>query len=281
MSASQTVTDLTRGVYRRQYAGFINGKRINAVSLEAEAWFWRVHTAAADDFGNLPGESSLIAYATIGRRGGVSVEQVEAWCGELLDADLLRYYEVSNERYIHVVGFLNRQPAPRNGKRIRRYPKSPYEDTDIRGSPDSSICSDSDAHSDTDTDSEDPRSTEGSPEPPAASVPPLLVFPTIGNGPRFWNFTEVHRGELASAYENTLDVMTEARKALVWVKADLGRRKTARGMMKFLIGWMNKAIAWGTHSGGGRANGKPDFTKTDNGSARQKPDSSIHENLRL
>lgn len=33
---TEEVTDLTRGVYRRLYAGFIKGQRINKISLQAE-----------------------------------------------------------------------------------------------------------------------------------------------------------------------------------------------------------------------------------------------------
>jgi hypothetical protein len=237
MTGSRAVTDLTRGVYRRQYAGYINGKRINAVSLEAEAWFWRVN-AAADDFGNLPGDRSLVAFATIGRRADVSVDQVEAWCAELLSADLIRHYDVSGERYIHVTGFLSRQPAPRNGKRIRRYPQSPYETEGIQIYPDSSKCSDTDADSDT----EDQRSTVGGTAAASGALPPspaILVFPTSGRI-REWNFTEAARKELAEAFDG-VDVMAEARKALLWVRSKAGHKKTAGGMMRFLFGWMGRA----------------------------------------
>jgi hypothetical protein len=35
-----TPVDMTKGMYRRIYSGFLNGKRINAVSEGAENWFW-------------------------------------------------------------------------------------------------------------------------------------------------------------------------------------------------------------------------------------------------
>ena len=68
MSKSLTgPVDLTRGSYRRVYAGFIAGKRICKLSMLAEAFFWRLH-AVADDFGNCVGDPALLAQQTAGRR---------------------------------------------------------------------------------------------------------------------------------------------------------------------------------------------------------------------
>jgi hypothetical protein len=124
-------TDLTRGLYRRQYAGFLKGKRINSVSLEAEAWFWRVH-AVADDFGNAEAESTLLHAATVGRRAGITAEIVKGFLDELLARDLVRSYVANDEPYLHITGFLDRQPAGRNGKRVRRVPGSPWDDEGTR-----------------------------------------------------------------------------------------------------------------------------------------------------
>jgi hypothetical protein len=51
--------------------------------------------------------------------------------------------------------------------------------------------------------------------------------------------TECYRAEWAAAYPG-VDVMAEARKALAWVNANPTKRKTARGMAKFLLGWMSR-----------------------------------------
>ena len=124
---SDDVTDLTRGVYRRQYAGFIGGKRISRLSLEAEAWFWRVH-AVADDFGNVAGEPSLLYAATIGRRvGEFSMDAVEQFVAAMIDVGLVSVYAVAGDRYLHLIGFETMQPAGKNGKRVRRVPPSPSE----------------------------------------------------------------------------------------------------------------------------------------------------------
>src|ERR1051326_2126761 len=124
----EAVTDLTRGVYRRLYSGFIRGQRINRLSLPAEAWFWRL-VATADDFGNGYADPELCHQATVGRRKKVTPTQIEKWLTEMQTVGLLEFYEVKGERYFHLLGFEEWQPAARNGKRYMRFP-GPSSDRD-------------------------------------------------------------------------------------------------------------------------------------------------------
>lgn len=143
----KTVTDLSRGIYRRIYAGFIKGQRINKLSLPAEAWFWRV-IASADDFGNAEADPDLCRDATVGRRRDVTAKQIGKWLTEMLAANLISFYEAKGERYLHVTDFEGFQPAGKNGKRIKRFP-GPDESGCIQVNPDVSSASDSDTYSDT------------------------------------------------------------------------------------------------------------------------------------
>ena len=87
-------------------------------------------------------------------------------------------------------------------------------------------------------------SSEGSsyisadPEQNSGSTPPVLTFPVVGVNGRSWVLTADHLSRWVSAYP-TLEVLAECRKALAWVEAT-GRRKTARGMPRFLVGWLNR-----------------------------------------
>lgn len=118
--SEDAVTDLTRGVYRRLYAGFIKGQRINRLSLQAEAWFWRVF-AVADDFGNYDADPELVKDATKGRRK-VTTKQVERWLNEMASVGLISFYQSKSERYLHILRFEETQPAGKNGKRYKRFP---------------------------------------------------------------------------------------------------------------------------------------------------------------
>src|SRR5262245_32917897 len=114
--------DLTKGIYRRIYAGYITGQRINKVSLQAEAWFWRV-LSVVDDFGNAKAEPEACWLATVGKRhGSVTVSHVKKWLREMADAKLIVLYRAEDEWYLHVTGFESIQPCGKNGKRVQRFP---------------------------------------------------------------------------------------------------------------------------------------------------------------
>lgn len=84
------------------------------------------------------------------------------------------------------------------------------------------------------TSSEPLRDSE--PTPPS---PTVMEFPTVGTGGASWALTHAQLATWASLYP-TIDVPAEARKALAWLDANPGRRKTSRGMPAFLVSWFNR-----------------------------------------
>ena len=68
--------------------------------------------------------------------------------------------------------------------------------------------------------------------------PPVLVFPTVGKGPKTWDLTPEQVGEWIDLYPG-VPVETECRHALAWIKAN--SPKTAGGMTKFLVAWLGRA----------------------------------------
>jgi len=160
----EVVTDLTRGVYRRLYGGFVTGQRINKLSLSAEAWFWRV-LVSVDDFGNGRADPDLCRLNTAGNRKTVTTKQVKGWLKEMHDVGLIEFYTVKSESLLHVVGFEETQPAGKNGRKIKRFsfPVNPGESKGIQGNPDvvsaSYSYSDTDTDPHTDTDTDQPRAS--------------------------------------------------------------------------------------------------------------------------
>lgn len=53
-----------------------------------------------------------------------------------------------------------------------------------------------------------------------------------------WHLTAAQIAQWKALYPG-LDVEAECRKALAWVQTN--NRKTARGMPRFLVGWLNRA----------------------------------------
>jgi hypothetical protein len=77
----------------------------------------------------------------------------------------------------------------------------------------------------------------GSP-PPTADGTVLLEFPVVGDARRLtWRFGTAEVSLLRQAFP-TLDVLGEAKQALLYVQANPGKRKTARGMMEYLRRWL-------------------------------------------
>lgn len=83
-------------------------------------------------------------------------------------------------------------------------------------------------------------------EPPKQQGPPedaLIVFPCVGPL-KEWRLTQSHVDQWQSAYP-ALDITAECRKALAWLSASPSRRKTAKGMPRFLVGWFGRAVDYG------------------------------------
>lgn len=68
----------------------------------------------------------------------------------------------------------------------------------------------------------------------------VLTFPTFGEG-RDWFLTASQVAHWSTLYP-ALDVLQECRQACAWVEANPTRRKTKRGMPKFLTAWLNRAM---------------------------------------
>lgn len=74
----------------------------------------------------------------------------------------------------------------------------------------------------------------------------VMVYRCDGS-PSTWALREAQVRAWQDVYPR-LDVAAECRKAAAWLEADGGRRKTAKGMPRFLVGWLNRAT---DHGGGG------------------------------
>ena len=67
-----------------------------------------------------------------------------------------------------------------------------------------------------------------------------FVFPTTGKGPKEWALPQAKFDEYVKVYPH-LGVLKELRKARQWCRDNPTKRKTARGMLAFLTGWLNRA----------------------------------------
>jgi hypothetical protein len=75
-------------------------------------------------------------------------------------------------------------------------------------------------------------------DPPSADASPSVMSFPVNGGDGTWTLTKAQVEEWTPLYHG-LDVISECSHALAWVRAN--RRKTANGMPKFLVGWLNRA----------------------------------------
>lgn len=75
---------------------------------------------------------------------------------------------------------------------------------------------------------------------------PVLLFPVVGGEP--WPLFQAKVVEYQAVFQG-IDVLAEVKKAYQWCVDNPTRRKTKRGMLRFLFGWLeraqNSAHAWG------------------------------------
>jgi hypothetical protein len=234
------IVDITRGIYRRVYSGFITGRRICSVSVEAEAWFWRIQ-AVADDFGNLPGDALLVWQSTVGRRG-VTMQSVSKWIDELVGAGLLLRYSENGESYLHITYWSQESwPASKNGRRAQRYPRpaesggirgNPGESRNIQGSPGESGCYQYQyQNQDKDQDHTDAATRKPRRQPDAG-----IGWDKSGG---FTGVGDEQRKAWSDAYPSA-GIDAELAKAHAWLIANPARAGK-RNWSRFLTGWLARA----------------------------------------
>ncbi len=73
----------------------------------------------------------------------------------------------------------------------------------------------------------------------ASPKPCVLTFATIGAGAKSWCLTQEQIDVWQGDYPQQ-DVVVECRRARSWLEAN--GRKTAKGMPRFLVSWLNRAV---------------------------------------
>jgi hypothetical protein len=104
---------------------------------------------------------------------------------------------------------------------------------------------------------ETPRASSG-PEP---DEEPLLAFACDGPTPT-WSLLPSHVAKWSVAYPN-LDVLAECRRAWSWIDDNPERRKTAKGMRKFLGNWLGRAQDRGGNQRGSPQRLLPPMSRTE------------------
>lgn len=209
--------------------------------------------AHADDYGRLAGDVFTVKHAI----DPTSPRRLSEFHAALVALDCVRlidWYEVDGKRVIEIVKFDAHQDLHKRAKKSA-FPDFPGIPGNPRESPESppELKRTEENRTEGKRDSSEPQAAA---EPAALTAPAVLVFPTVGADGDRWGLSDFQVLEWSGLFPS-LNVLDESRKALAWVTAHQDRRKTARGMPKFLVGWLTRAV----DSGRSRAGPVP-FTKT-------------------
>ena len=241
--------------------GILDSDSVCSLSFPAEVFYRRL-MSVVDDFGRFDGRPAVLKSRLYPLQGDkVREADIPRWIAECEKAGLIVLYTVAAKPYI----LFRKLGVPR--AKDSKWPSPPegLEKLDTSGGEvpgeslftDENICAQtqtdenrrtqtladapySDSGSDTSSDS-GAGSKKSGPAPPAVVV--IVTFPTAGN-PSEWHLTESHVAEWRALYPS-LDILAECRKALAWVQAKSSNRKTAGGMKRFLVGWLNRATERG------------------------------------
>lgn len=224
----------TLGRYRKLYAsGLIEGRRVNSIPLEAEAWLWRL-MMIADDYGNLPADEAILGGRAAPLRA-LRQPVIRRLTATLENARLIWRYSCDGEEYLHIAEF-ERFQAASNGKRVRRYPQhlNPEKSKTIQAEANSSNSPESVFRS-PNTEVRIP-SSAGSPDGESRRKhDPLAWSPDSG-----WEgVTDQDREAWRIAYP-AVGLDSEMARADQWLRANPEKAKKTR-WRRFLTGWFGRS----------------------------------------
>lgn len=187
----------------------------------------------SDDYGRLDGDPETVKLVCDpGSARPVSdftmaLEQME-------NIGLVRRYDVAGTAWLQIVKFDEHQPGLLSKRTPAKSPSAPT-DTEFPGN---SVLTQPNLTQPNKT--KEKISAEPS-SPPVSASPVFLMFPVIGVGAGEWPLDEAQVETWGGLFPG-LDVPGECRKALAWILATPGRRKTSKGMAKFLVGWFTRTV---------------------------------------
>jgi hypothetical protein len=174
---------------------------------------------------------------------------MDALIKELIDVGLIVEYGVreSDLRYWHITGWHHQKIDHKSKPRCPEYdPSNAIVSTSTREdsralAPDYTSTSTSKSTSTKEqTSASADVSTELKQSFTSAASSEASGFEFVIAGGKHWTLPAA----TLQRYHDTfpvMDVEAELRKAALWLESDVGHRKTAKGMPKFLTGWLNRA----------------------------------------
>ncbi len=212
----------------------LTSERVDKLGAHAEVFYRRL-MSVVDDFGRFSAHLSVLRAAVYPLRlDKVREADISRLLTEVQQAGLIALYAVDGKQYLELFNLRDQRA------KTSKYPPPPAS---------ASICEQTQAsvpitysitNTITNTVSED--SSEPSKRRSKRPTPPpedlFLEFPVVGDPsePTWW-LTHTKANEYRQSYPG-VNVDSEARKALQWLRDNKSKQKTANGMARFLNSWM-------------------------------------------
>lgn len=194
----------------------------------------------ADRAGRLEDRPRRIKAALFPFDDSVAIDDLLA---DLAERDFITRYQVEAVAVIQITKFLSHQsPHPKEAE--SQLPENPNKNarprkaTASHGNSGTSRAGSSGSSGSLGSSGSSSEPLTAAAEPPS---PAVLTFPCVGAA-KSWDLTEAQLAKWTDSYRPGLDVLTECRKAQNWLDANPARRKTASGMPKFIVNWLNRAV---------------------------------------
>lgn len=204
-------------------------KTVNAMTdFQFRVWVYLI--TYVDDYGRGSADPELIKGFVFPRRKRISESDIGKTLAELAGMGCISLYDVDGESYFCF---------PNWGKHQRIQTKKSKFPAPIHGESQSSTVSHRESRPESESESENNSNTNTnySAEPETASTPPVITLP-LNNGSEYPVSREQSQ-EWAGLYPG-VDVLQQLRGMRGWLLANPNKRKTRRGIEKFINGWLSR-----------------------------------------
>lgn len=231
-----------REAYNPLLKSYPDSGKINSVSEGAEVVYIRL-IAASDDAGRFYGDPEWVLaklFTARMARKQISVAEMEKRLAELESVGLLARYAVNGMRYVQLLDVFKRLRKDVSPQVI--FPEQlPASVTEPERPRNADVTLEPATEPATEPIGSCATSAElGSRPTSTAVIVSEFDFPTTGKGAHVWTLPQSKLLEYIESYPG-LDVRAEMRKARQWCRDRPRQRKTVRGMLPFLTGWLNRA----------------------------------------
>ena len=210
---------------------------VDRLSSFAETVFYRL-LVNVDDYGRIDGRPSFLKSRLFATKQGVTEKAVSEAIAQMACIGIVKTYLVSEREYLYF-------PKWHLHQRIReskaKYPEPPQDDIDISTAekPAAATCGELPPESNPDI-NPNPESESGI--MPGAGKPPEQKYPIISlplNDKSEYPIFEEQCREWADLYP-AVDMIQQLRSMRAWLLSNPDKRKTKRGIKRFINGWLGR-----------------------------------------